>query len=132
MTHVTRADPDLGDQRVAGGAVTPDDPVVAPTLDVDLDPAVLRVRDTKFGKSRLVPVAPDVATRLHRCRAEVARHIGPREPDAPFFPAPSGRRYSLTALEAAFHQVRSAAGIPRKSGGRSLRLHDLRPSFVAL
>jgi integrase len=26
--------------------------------DVDLDAAVLRVRDTKFGKSRLVPVAP--------------------------------------------------------------------------
>jgi integrase len=100
--------------------------------DVDLDTAVLRVRDTKFGKSRLVPVAPDVATRLHRCRAEIARHVGPRGPEAPFFPAPSGRRYSLTALEAAFHQVRVAAGIPRKSGGRSLRLHDLRHSFVAL
>ena len=100
--------------------------------DVDLDTAVLRVRDTKFGKSRLVPVAPDVATRLRHCRAEVQRHVGPRAPEAPFFPAPSGRHYSLTALEAAFHQILVAAGIPRKSGGRSLRLHDLRHSFVAL
>lgn len=31
--------------------------------DVDLETAVLRIRDTKFGKSRLVPVAADVAAR---------------------------------------------------------------------
>jgi len=100
--------------------------------DVDLAAAVLRVRDTKFGKSRLVPVAPDVATRLHRCRDDVARHVGPRAPEAPFFPAPSGRRYSISALRTAFHHVLVAAGIPRWSGGRSLRLHDVRHSFVAL
>lgn len=100
--------------------------------DVDLDAAMLRVRDTKFGKSRLVPVAPDVATRLHHCHVDVARHVGPRAPEAPFFPAPSGRRYSISALRTAFHHVLGAAGIPRWSGGRSLRLHDLRHSFVAL
>jgi integrase len=100
--------------------------------DVDLETAVLRVRDTKFGKSRLVPVAPDVATRLERCRAEVARRFGPRVPEAPFFPAPSGHRYSLSALQAAFRQVLLTAGIPRSRVGRSLRLHDLRHSFVAV
>jgi integrase/recombinase XerD len=100
--------------------------------DVDLDGAVLRVRDTKFGKSRLVPVAPDVAVRLRHCRAAVVRRYGPRAPGAPFFPAPSGGCYSVTALEAAFHHVRAIAGIPRWTGGRALRLHDLRHSFVAL
>ena len=100
--------------------------------DVDLDAAVLRVRDTKFGKSRLVPVALDVVTRLRACRAVVVRHFGPRTPDAPFFPAPSGRLYSLSALQTAFHQVLVAAAIPRRSAGRSLRLHDTRHSFVAL
>ena len=100
--------------------------------DVDLDAAVLRVRDTKFGKSRLVPVALDVVARLRACRAVVARHFGPRAPDAPFFPAPSGGRYSITALQTAFHHVLIAAGLPRWSGGRSLRLHDLRHSFVAI
>jgi integrase len=100
--------------------------------DVDLGAAVLRVRDTKFGKSRLVPVAPDVATRLHHCRAEVARHAGPRGPEAPFFPAPSGRGYSITALRTAFRHVLVSAGIPWRSGGRSLRVHDLRHSFVTL
>lgn len=100
--------------------------------DVDLDAAVLRVRDTKFGKSRLVPVAPDVAIRLRHCRAVVTRHRGPRAPEGAFFPAPSGRRYSLSALRAAFHHVLIAAGIPRWSGGRSLRVHDLRHGFAVL
>jgi integrase len=61
--------------------------------DVDLDTRVLQVRDTKFGKSRLVPLADDVAARLADCRAAVARRLGPRFPEAPFFPAPSGRCY---------------------------------------
>jgi integrase len=100
--------------------------------DVDLEAAVLRVRDTKFGKSRLVPVASDVVVRLRQCRAAVLRRYGPRAPDAPFFPAPSGRCYSKSALAAAFHRARAMAGIPRWSGGRGLRAHDLRHSFVAV
>jgi integrase len=100
--------------------------------DVDVDAAVLRVRDTKFGKSRLVPVAPDVAAPLHRCRTAVERQLGPRAPEAPFFPAPSGRPYSLSAVRAVFRQMLVVTGIPWRSGGRSLRLHDLRHSFVAL
>jgi integrase len=94
--------------------------------DVDLAGAVLRVRDTKFGKSRLVPVASDVAARLDRCRTTIERHLGFRPPDAPFFSTAFGRRYSHTALAAAFHQVLTRAGIPRHSAGRALRLHDLR------
>ena len=100
--------------------------------DVDLDAGVLRVRDTKFGKSRLVPVASDVATRLHHCRTAITGRLGPRLPETPFFPAPSGRCYSKSALRAAFHDVLAAAGIPRRSGGRSLRVHDTRHSFAVL
>lgn len=100
--------------------------------DVDLVDALLWVRDTKFGKSRLVPVAPDVATRLHDCGVAVERRFGTRAPGAPFFPAPSGRRYSSSALRVAFHQVLARAGIPRQLGGRSLRLHDLRHGFAVL
>ncbi len=73
--------------------------------DVDLVGAVLRVRDTKFGKSRLVPLASDVAARLDRCRTTIERHLGSRSPDAPFFSTASGRPYSHTALTTAFHQV---------------------------
>lgn len=100
--------------------------------DVDLASAMLRVRDTKFGKSRLVPLASDVAARLDRCRATIERHLGSRPPSAPFFSTASGRRYSHTALAAAFHQVLARADIPRHSAGRSLRLHDLRHGFAVL
>ncbi|NHZ73606.1 MAG: tyrosine-type recombinase/integrase [Nitrospirae bacterium] len=100
--------------------------------DVDLATKVMHIRDSKFGKSRLVPIADDVADRLRRCRTEVARHFGTRGPDDPFFPAPSGHLYSISALRAAFHDVLSRANIPRHLGGRSLRLHDLRHSFAVL
>lgn len=96
--------------------------------DVDLAAGVLRVRDTKFGKSRLVPIAADVTARLQR----VADRVGEGGPDAPFFPARSGRTYSITALREAFHQVIADADIPQRVGGRSLRLHDLRHSFAVL
>ena len=100
--------------------------------DVDLVGALLHVRDTKFGKSRLVPLASDVASRLDQCRATIERHLGPRRPEVPFFPTASGRHYSHTALSAAFHQVLARADIPRHSAGRSLRLHDLRHGFAVL
>jgi integrase len=100
--------------------------------DVDVGHAVVRVRDTKFGKSRLVPIAADVAIRLRQCQRVVARHFRARAPDAPFFPAPSGRTCSITALRAAFHQVLAGAEIPRRRAGRALRLHDLRHSFAVL
>ena len=100
--------------------------------DVDLETAVLRIRDTKFGKSRLVPLAADVAARLAHCRDTLTKELGGRTPGEPFFPAPSGQPYSLSALRNAFHAVLAAAEISRWKGGRSLRLHDLRHSFAVL
>jgi integrase len=100
--------------------------------DVDLTAAVLRVRDTKFGKSRLVPIAPDVVARLQHCHRMVTDHLGERGPATPFFLAPSRRAYSLSGLRDCFHQILIDAQIPHRSGGRSLRLHDLRHSFAVL
>jgi integrase len=100
--------------------------------DVDVAAGVLRVRDTKFGKSRLVPIAADVVARLQRCHRLVVGRLGERGPEAPFFPTRAGCPYSTSALRDAFHRVIADAGIPRRVGGRSLRLHDLRHSFAVL
>ena len=100
--------------------------------DVDVGDAVVRVRDTKFGKSRLVPIAADVTIRVRECQRVVAKHFRARAPDAPFFPAPSGHAYSISGLRTAFHQVLAVAEIPRRRAGRALRLHDLRHSFAVL
>src|SRR5450432_2464481 len=43
--------------------------------DVDLDAGVLHIRQTKFGKSRLIPIAPDLAQHLVRYRTLAAKHF---------------------------------------------------------
>ena len=59
--------------------------------DVDLDGGVLTVLNSKFGKSRYVPMSPALTKRCRRY-AELTRSGAPG--DAPFFPAPDGGRYS--------------------------------------
>jgi integrase len=100
--------------------------------DVDLQAAVLRVRNTKFGKNRLVPLAADLAARLGRCHAAVGEGLGPRKPDAPFFPGPAGQPCTIYGLRYTFRRVLAAAGLPRQCGDRGPRLHDLRHSFATL
>jgi integrase/recombinase XerD len=100
--------------------------------DVDFDAGTLQIRHSKFDKSRVVPIAPDLVQRLARCRTLATQHFGSRLPDTPLFPSPRGGRYSITALREAFHQTLKTAGIARKSGNRHIRLHDLRHSFAVL
>lgn len=100
--------------------------------DVDLQGAVLRIRDTKFGKTRLVPLAADLAARLGRCSDAVGVTLGPRAPEAPFFMGPAGQSCTIGGLRYTFLRVLTAAGFPRRRGDRGLRLHDLRHSFASL
>jgi integrase/recombinase XerD len=100
--------------------------------DVDLDAGLLHIRHTKFDKSRVVPIAPDLVQQLVHCRKMAAKHFGSGLPQKPFFPSPRGGRYSINALREAFHQTLKTAGIERTSGNRHLRLHDLRHSMAVL
>lgn len=100
--------------------------------DVDLSEAVLRIRDTKFGKTRLVPLAADLAARLSHCRDAVALNLGSRTPDAPFFPGPKGQLCAIHSIRYSFLKVIASAGLPRQRGDRGPRLHDLRHSFACL
>jgi len=99
--------------------------------DLDLETGALRIRHTKFDKSRLVPLAPDLIQRIVQCRVATAERYGPCRPDAPLFPSPRGGRYSLTALRGALHDALRIAGIKRTTDCR-IRLHDLRHSFAGL
>jgi integrase/recombinase XerD len=99
--------------------------------DVDFDAGTLHIRHTKFDKSRVVPLAPDLVTRLIHCRTRTVEHFGTCLPQTPFFLSPRGGRYSITALRDAFHEVLKSAGIERTRHSR-IRLHDLRHSFAAL
>jgi len=99
--------------------------------DLDLDTGVLRIRHSKFNKSRMVPLAPDLIQHIVQCRTTANESFGRRLPDTPLFPSPRGGRYSITALRGAFHDALKIAGIERTTDSR-IRLHDLRHSFAAL
>jgi integrase/recombinase XerD len=93
--------------------------------DLDLDTGALHIRHSKFNKSRMVPLAPDLVQRIVQCRVAAAERYGPCRPDTPLFPSPHGGRYSITALRGAFHDALKIAGIKRTTDSR-IRLHDLR------
>ena len=99
--------------------------------DLDLDTGALHIHHSKFNKSRVVPLAPDLVQRIVQCRVAAAERYGPCRPDTPLFPSPHGDRYSMTALRGAFHDALKIAGIKRTTDSR-IRLHDLRHSFAGL
>jgi integrase len=97
--------------------------------DVDLLNAVLTVRNSKFFKSRLVPLGPMTTQTL----TEYANSRSPRgcshEAESPFFVGRKGKKILLNTLEGAFQQLREYAGLCRVGGPRCQpRLHDLRHS----
>lgn len=93
--------------------------------DVDLVEGILNIRNAKFNKHRLVPVAPGLVQRLRR----YSERVGVRQKDAYFFPAPDGGRYEYTALRYLFLKTLSRIGIVHGGRGCGPRIHDLRHSF---
>lgn len=101
--------------------------------DVDLSEAVVTIRRGKFGKSRFVPLAPDLVQRLCGYREAVSRAIAPLRPTSVFFPRPQGPLpIACTSLYRSFRQTLELAGINHLGRGHGPRLHDLRHSFAAL
>ena len=95
--------------------------------DVDLDAHTFLVRETKFFKSRLVPLSTSVAAKLGDYL--VARGA-PNDPKAPFFLNRIRRPLSTQHISHLFHDLVRVAGIGARPRGRGPRLHDLRHSFA--
>jgi site-specific recombinase XerD len=95
--------------------------------DIDLGGALLTVRQTKFGKTRLVPVGPQ----LRNVLVNYASRSNAVALDTPFFKMRAGNRVSRGRLEITYRYFRERAGIARTDGARHQpRLHDLRHSFA--
>lgn len=94
--------------------------------DVDLDQAVLCIRETKFYKTRLVPLGQDLSKALNQYvqRRNVTHS---QESLAPFFCFPDDRPLSQSAVRSAFRRLRTQTGVQRHDGAHyQPRLHDLR------
>jgi integrase/recombinase XerD len=98
--------------------------------DVDLDGAVLCIRESKFYKSRLIPLGADLNGAMERYARERNQTFG-QEPDAPFFCFRDGRPLNQSAVRNAFRRQRILANIRREGGAACQpRLHDLRHAGV--
>jgi len=106
---------------------------VALTLkDVDLDAAVITIRDTKFHKTRLVPVGLKLNQAMAQYCAQRKEAGHPQNADAPFFVLRRGAPLSVQIVEQAFTRLRRYAGVGRADDGarHQPRLHDMRHSFA--
>jgi len=99
--------------------------------DVDLNERVLAIWDTKFFKSRLVPVGADLAKALEVYAMARQRLPMPSGSNSAFFASRTGHAIPLSRLEKVFVRLRTQARIQRPPGARwQPRLHDLRHSFA--
>jgi integrase/recombinase XerD len=94
--------------------------------DIDWDEAVICVRETKFGKSRNVPVAPSTIQAL---AAYARRRDQARPATTRLFVSLSGTPVAYSHFSATFRGAVTAAGIGAGTGIRP-RIHDLRHSFA--
>jgi site-specific recombinase XerD len=114
-----------------GAGLRPSEGLRLRCCDVDLDERVLAVWDTKFFKSRLVPIGRTLAAALFTY-LKARQHLPlPAGTHSAFFTVRTGDPITLNKLEKVFARLRQHAGIQSLPGARwQPRLHDLRHSFA--
>lgn len=98
--------------------------------DVNLESAVLTIRNAKFGKTRLVPLHPSTCKVLADYIARRQRHWTGR-PASPFLLVSSwGNRLDSAQIHRAFYALSRQIGLRGVSDGHGPRLHDFRHRFA--
>jgi len=99
--------------------------------DVDLAAAVLTVRDSKFYKTRLVPLGPDLLAAVRVYAAGRRARRWPQGAAAAFFVDRRGAPLRVNNVQRAFGRLRASAGVVRTDGARQQpRLHDFRHTMA--
>jgi integrase len=103
--------------------------------DVDLKSGVLTIRQSKFGKSRLVPMHPSTTQVLARYRAQRCSHLRTM-PQTPFFVGTRGRLLGGPLgdrqVHRIFEQLRGQLGWVNRGCHGAPRIHDLRHTFAVM
>lgn len=97
--------------------------------DVDLKNGMLTVRQTKFCKSRQLPIHPSAVEALARYRYERTRLVISRE-DMSFFVSTTGARLHTRNVHDVFADLRQELGLKPRGDHPQVRIHDLRHTFV--
>jgi integrase/recombinase XerD len=97
--------------------------------DVSLDDALITIVNTKFGKSRLVPLHPDTAGMLRRYAAR-RDELCPAPATDAFFLSSTGSPLLISSIDATFARLLGMAGITVPAGHARPKVHDLRHSMA--
>lgn len=95
--------------------------------DVDLVAGALTVRQTKFRKSRLVPLHSTTVEHL-RCYAKHRYHCV--SASVHFFVGQRGTALTVDTVDHVFQTLRAELGWQPRGGHRAVRIHDLRHTFI--
>ena len=98
--------------------------------DVDLEHGTVVVRETKFYKSRLLPLSAETWDELTQYDVLKERLIGRSENDHPFFISKRKGMYDISTVDKFFRTLVVEAKIRVTPGRCSPRIYDLRHSFA--
>ncbi|MGK5089722.1 tyrosine-type recombinase/integrase [Bdellovibrionota bacterium FG-2] len=87
----------------------------------------LIIRETKFGKTRLVPLHPSVQSGLERYMVRRRAIVGGSDH---MFRSRNKTGLSYGGFRKSWHAVRRQAGLPTRLDGRRPRVHDIRHTFA--
>jgi len=97
--------------------------------DLDLNADCIEIPDTKFFKSRRLPLSPTAMAALRDYLKVRAKVGAPTESDAPLFWHDKGG-YGYVAAGAHLRRLIRVAGLKSTAGRSGPRVHDLRHAFV--
>ena len=95
--------------------------------DVDLCNGTILIRDTKFDKSRKLPLSPSM---LAICREYATNMESAFSETEFFFPSNDGGEYAECTVYMRYRECLFKAGIPHGGRGKGPRLHDIRHTFA--
>ena len=97
--------------------------------DVDFNCKILHIRETKFNKSRLVPIDSSTVTALTNYYSQ-RKHYSSYVTPSTFFVFDNGKPVKLRTAEYAFYKIRNSLSMGTTPQGRVPRLYDFRHTFV--
>ena len=99
--------------------------------DVGLKNGILTIRDSKFGKSRLVPIHPTTVRELRSyCKRRDEWLMLENKSTNQFFMTRTGKPLTHHAIYVAFRCLSVEIGLRKVTSGSGPRIHDLRHRFA--
>jgi integrase/recombinase XerD len=98
--------------------------------DIDLRDRLLTIWDSKFFKSRFVPIGIDLCRALAQYQTDRPQRPLADEDRSVFFATRQGRAISIGRLEHAFTRLLRHTGVGQGCPGHRPRPHDLRATFA--